>query len=84
MDEKAFDQNGWIDIREGQPTDGERVLTWNNKSNEQRIQVFNEEYHCWDTEDGDDFEYSLDETVHDGRLVVSHWQSLPGKPVISQ
>ena len=75
MNEKTFDQNGWMDITKKQPADGERVLTWNNESNEPRIQVFNKLYQCWDTEDGDDFEYELDE--------ATHWQSLPGEPVVS-
>ena len=76
--------NNWLDIRKDKPEDGQRVLTWNNRCGEPRIQVFNEEYQCWDMEDGDDYEYTLDETMQDGRLVVSHWQPLPGKPEISQ
>ena len=30
----------WADIKDSQPEDGERVITWNNKFNEARIQVF--------------------------------------------
>ena len=36
--------NQWNDINEVQPIDGQRVLTWNNRFEEPRIQVYNEEY----------------------------------------
>jgi hypothetical protein len=67
--------NNWLDIRKDKPEDGQRVLTWNNYYNEPRIQVYNEEYQCWDLEDGDDFEYPID----DYRYII-YWQPLPGKP----
>ena len=84
MDKNIADQNGWIDIREARPEDMELVLVWNNRKDEPCIQVYNEEYYCWDTEDGDDFEYGIDETTNDGRLVISHWQSLPKRPEVLQ
>ena len=67
-------ENTWKNINEEQPHDGERVLTWNKKFCEVRIQVFNEEYECWDTEDGDDFEFKLDDQI------IKYWMSLPNKP----
>lgn len=67
--------NNWLDIRKDKPEDGQRVLTWNNYYNEPRIQVYNDECQCWDTEDGDDFEYPID----DYKRIV-YWQPLPGKP----
>lgn len=70
----------WINIKDAQPEDGQRVLTWNNKFCEERIQVFNKEYQCWDTEDADDFEYALGEALNNGKLIIEHWQPLPGKP----
>lgn len=71
----------WINIQYQKPEDGERVLTWDNYFNEPRIQVFNETYQCWDTEDGDDFEYSLNDTLSDGKtLRIEFWMKLPKKP----
>lgn len=67
--------NNWLDIRKDKPEDGQRILTWNNYYNEPRIQVYNEEYQCWDTEDGDDFEYQIDDHKY-----IIYWQPLPGKP----
>lgn len=70
----------WNDINEVQPIDGQRVLTWNNRFEEPRIQVYNEEYKCWDTEDGDDSEFDLDETTRNGELIIQYWKPLPQKP----
>ena len=53
----------WIDILQEHPNDNERVLTWNKRFNEARIQVYNQEYECWDTEDGDDFEFNFDASI---------------------
>ena len=61
----------WIDINVEQPQDNERVLTWNKRFGEARIQVFNKSCECWDKEDGDDFEYSLDTNI------IQHWMHLP-------
>lgn len=75
MESVKFD---WIDIDEKHPEDGQRVLVWNSKYNDSSIQVFNEEYQCWDTEDGDDFEYAIDEVnnvTHD--LNIRYWHPLP-------
>lgn len=74
----------WNDITEVKPEDGQRVLTWNNKFKEVRIQVFNEEYQCWDTEDGDDIEFKLEATMKDGTLIIRYWQPLPQKPADNQ
>ena len=71
----------WINIKNKHPNDGERVLTWDNYFNEQKINIFNETYQCWDTEDGDDFEYELDATLSDGQtLIIPFWMPLPKKP----
>lgn len=64
----------WLDINEIKPDDGQRVLTWNNKYNESLIQVYNEEYRCWDTEDGDEFEFDTDTDI------IQYWMPLPFKP----
>lgn len=64
----------WKDITKEHPEDGQRVLTWNEYYKECRIQVFNEEYECWDTEDGDDFEYKLTDTI------IRYWMELPNNP----
>jgi hypothetical protein len=71
----------WVDINVRYPDDGQRVLTWNNRYGEVRTQVFNMEYECWDTEDGDDFEFKLNATTKDGTLIVRYWQPLPKKPL---
>lgn len=70
----------WIDINTTQPEDGQRVITWNNKFREARVQCFNEECQCWDTEDGDDIEFALDATTKDGNPIIQYWQPLPKKP----
>lgn len=67
-------ENNWKNINEERPKDGERVITWNNKFKEVRIQVFNEEHECWDTEDGDDFEFKLDDQI------IKYWMNIPNKP----
>ena len=62
----------WNKIKETQPEDGQRVLTWNNLFNEARIQVYDEYYQCWDTEDGDDYECHFEE--------APYWMPLPENP----
>lgn len=69
-----YANNPWIDVNQKLPMDNERVLTWNNKFKEARIQVFNEYYQCWDGEDGDDCEYGLDEGI------IQYWMPLPKNP----
>lgn len=76
----SFHRQQWHDIKDSHPEDGQRVLTWNNKFCENRIQVYNEECQCWDMEDGDDIEFKLDAKTKDGRLIIQYWQSLPEKP----
>lgn len=76
----ALSNSQWLDINESKPDDGQRVLTWNTKFHEVRIQVFNEEYQCWDTEDGDDIEFKLDATMKDGTQIIRYWQPLPKRP----
>lgn len=66
------DTMNWKDIAKEQPDDGQRVLTWNKGFKEARIQIYNEYYQCWDTEDGDDQEWELH--------VAPYWQPLPEKP----
>jgi len=51
----------WKNINNEQPNDSERVLVWDEYLGEGRILTYNEEYKCWDTEDGDDFEMCLTE-----------------------
>ncbi len=70
----------WLDINDTKPDDGQRVLTWNNKFCESRIQVYNEECQCWDTEDGDDIEFTLDATTKSGNPIIQYWQPLPKRP----
>ena len=66
----------WKDITVEQPRDNECVLTWNKRHNTARIQVFNQICGCWDTEDGDDYEYDLDTDI------VQYWMHLPAKPEV--
>ena len=69
-------ESQWNDIDEVKPEDGQRVLTWNDRFKEVRIQVFNGYYQCWDAEDGDDCEYGLDEGI------IKYWMPLPKKPQV--
>lgn len=64
----------WKDITVEQPRNEERVLTWNKRFEEARIQVFNKLCECWDEEDGDDYEYDLDTNI------IQYWMPLPTKP----
>lgn len=64
----------WISVKDRMPEDGRRVLCWNNQQHTQTIQVYNEEYGCWDAEDGDDSEYSCKSET------ISHWCYMPGNP----
>ena len=59
----------WNNLKDTQPEDGQRVLTWNIGFKEARIQIYNEYYQCWDTEDGDDREWELH--------VAPYWMPLP-------
>ena len=62
----------WKNIKEIEPKDDQRVLTWNTLWNEVRIQTWNENYQCWDTNDGDDYEFDMD--------VCLYWMELPEEP----
>ena len=75
--------NIWIDITKQKPTDNQRVLVWNNKYNMPTIQVFNDYDSCWVTEDGDDFEYALNQpcTQQPDKLLIQFWSPLPDKPI---
>lgn len=48
-------------LAEQEPRQDERVMVWNEKFKEWHPQWFNKEYKCWDTEDGDDFDFDLNE-----------------------
>jgi hypothetical protein len=69
---KKIMETKWNNIKETQPEDGQRVLTWSKRFKEPRIQIYNEYYQCWDTEDGDDREWELH--------VAPYWMHLPEKP----
>lgn len=49
-------------LAEKEPEPDERVMVRCNAWSEWHPQVFNKEYNCWDTEDGDDYDFDLDET----------------------
>lgn len=49
-------------LAEKEPEPDERVMVRCNTWSEWHPQVFNKEYNCWDTEDGDDYDFDLDET----------------------
>ena len=49
-------------LAEKEPEPDERVMVRCNTWSEWYPQVFNKEYKCWDTEDGDDYDFDLDET----------------------
>lgn len=65
----------WKNIKESSPNDGERVLVWDECWQDGRILTYNEDYQCWDTDDGDDFEMSLDEPQpqHPDKCRVIWW-----------
>ena len=48
-------------LAEQEPEPYERVMV-RKEWIEWHPQVFNKEYKCWDTEDGDDYDFDLDET----------------------
>lgn len=60
----------WIKTSEQAPIKENQYLTVRRGYIE--ILTFNEYYHNWDTEDGDDYECDLE--------AVSHWMPLPEKP----
>lgn len=70
----------WINVNDKLPKDGERVLVWHNKYGEVTIQTYNEFYKCWDTEDGDDFDFNVDEVYGGDVKIVEYWMPLPEKP----
>ena len=49
-------------LAEKEPEPDERVMVRCNAWSEWHPQVFNKECKCWDTEDGDDYDFDLDET----------------------
>ena len=49
-------------LAEKEPEPDERVMVMCKDWSEWHPQVFNKEYKCWDTEDGDDYDFDLDET----------------------
>ena len=62
----------WKNIKETEPKDGQRVLVWNELLDQANIQTWNENYQCWDTEDGDDYEHDIDD--------CPYWMELPEEP----
>ena len=74
MTNNELGNSQWLDIDDITPDDGQRVLTWNKRFEEVRIQVFNKLCECWDEEDGDDYEYDLDTNI------IQYWMPLPTKP----
>jgi len=77
---KKYDNMDWISVKERMPNDGERVLVWNNKQGEPTLQVYNKDYECWDTEDGDDFDFQVGAVCGNGEKIVEYWMPLPEKP----
>jgi hypothetical protein len=71
----------WINVDKKLPKDGERVLVWNNKFREAQIQTYNEFYKCWDSDDGDDYDFDLDSIYMDDIKIVEYWMPLPEKPI---
>ena len=55
-------------LAEKEPEPDERVMVRCKCWSEWYPHVFNKEYKCWDTEDGDDYDFDLDETDHWFRL----------------
>ena len=73
----------WKDITKEQPTDGTMVLVWDNYYGYVRLLVYNDYDHCWDTEDGDEFEMTLDETLANepDKLRIEFWMETPDQPI---
>ena len=49
-------------LEEQEPEPYERVMVMCKDWSEWYPQVFNKEYKCWDTENGDDYDFDLDKT----------------------
>ena len=47
-------------LAEQEPKQDERVMVWHEKFKEWHPQCFNKHCECWDTEDGDDYDFDLD------------------------
>ena len=62
----------WKDIKEEKPKDDQRVLVWNDLHCQVTRQVWNNDYQCWDTEDGDDYEFDMEN--------CPYWMELPEEP----
>lgn len=56
-------------LAERKPEPDERVMVWHEKFKQWFPQVYDEECECWDTEDGDDYDFDLDPS--------DRWFSLP-------
>lgn len=67
-----LDNMEWKKLSIEEPKDNERVLVWDSKYKECTIRVFNKEYNCWDTEDGDDYFCELSG--------YEFWMRLPEEP----
>lgn len=62
----------WKDIKEEKPKDGQRVLVRNTMYDVFIIQVWNGYIGCWNTEDGDDYGFDVENW--------SYWMELPEEP----
>lgn len=76
----------WKDITREKPKDGAMVLVWDNYYGCVRLLVYNDYEQCWDTEDGDDFEMSLGETLgsEPDKLRIGFWMETPDQPIKSE
>lgn len=56
----------WIPTKECLPNDGERVLIRrkDRHHSDWEVSVWNGDYLCWDTEDGDDFMYKPEQVEY--------------------
>lgn len=59
----------WIPTMECTPKDGERVLVKQVGWPEWSVQVWNEHYNCWDTGDGDDYDFDKNEGEYWMRII---------------
>lgn len=68
------EMNKWIKLVDQKPQDRQRVLVFNETCREATIQVYNDYDQCWDTEDGDDYEFDLSNGIY--------WSPIPDNPYI--
>lgn len=66
----------WIKFSEQHPDDNQFCLVWDKYYGNPRILCWNEHYNCWDDEEGDDIEFSVEKNPN--RVV--YWMALPENP----